>query len=784
MEQPQTLRDAPIFLMTNTFERGGSERQFVTMAGALKSHNLQVEIGCLEAVGPFRGAFDEVSEFPAGGNLYGVHSLRARRALRSHLRARGVAVAHAFDFYSNLMLIPAARFAGVPAVVGSHRQLGDLLGHARFRAQNAAFRFCDKVVCNSRAAADRLLEQGLSERKIALIPNGLPDEAFAPAAPALARRPGVTRIGMIARMNNPVKNYPGLLHASSRLIHKFPGMEVVLVGDGPLRPELEKLAATLGVQRNVRFLGDRTDIPSVLASLDISVLASFSESLPNAVLESMAAGLPVVATRVGGNRDLVREGETGYLVPPNEEISLANALERLLINPLLRAEMGRKGREVALASYSLARVRDQYEQLYASVLERKRWTPSRHHVGLRERKNAEPAGSAGEESDGVGSLKRRLRVAIVAPSLRYVGGQAVQAESLLRHWREDREIDAWFVPVDPEFPGWLGKIEGIPVARTVVRTPLYLSGLWRGLKGADVAHIFSASYWSFLLAPSPALCVAKLRGAKSVINYHSGEARDHLSHWRTALPVLRAADARVVPSRYLVDVFREFGLQARVVPNTIDMDEFRYRPRIPLRPWFICSRGFGAYYSVDLVVRAFAEVRQEFPDARLILLGNGSQEQEVKKLVRDLALGGVEFTGAVPHEAIGAQYDRADFFINASWLDNMPISILEAFAAGIPVVTTAPDGIRYLVEHERTGLLCAPGDWRALAANALRLLHDPRLALRLAETAREQAGQYGWNAVRQEWLAVYRDATACDSPAAARASAPLRHDTPGVGGRT
>ncbi|MGH9469400.1 MAG: glycosyltransferase [Terriglobia bacterium] len=771
MQQSATLREAPIFLMTNSFERGGSERQFVVLAGALKSAQLRVEIGCLEQIGPFRDGFAGVKEFPAGGNLYGLHSLRSRMALKRHLQGRSIAVAHAFDFYSNLMLIPAARFAGVPVVIGSHRQLGDLLGPSRFAAQGVAFRFCDRVVCNSRAAAARLLDQGLPERKIALIPNGLPEEAFRPAEPALPRRPGIARIGMVARMNSPVKNYPGLLHAAARLVPKFPEIEVLLVGDGPLRPELERLAATLRLQRHVRFLGDRTDVSAVLASMDISVLTSFSESLPNAILESMAAGLPVVATRVGGNCDLVREGETGLLVPPNEEISLASALERLLVDPMLRSQFGRRAREIARADYSLERVRELYEQLYADLLDRKRWAGSRPHNiaassgrrGSDASRSSQPEAvipeqspAGGADPPGAAAARTKLSVAIVAPSLRYLGGQAVQADFLLRHWRNDAEVEAWFVPVDPPFPRWLRGVARVPVARTAVRTPLYLAGLWRGLKGADVAHIFSASYWSFLLAPFPALMIAKARGAKALINYHSGEARDHLSHWKTALPVLRAADSRVVPSGYLIDVFREFGLGAKIVPNAIDLGQFSYRPRLPLRPWFICSRGFGAYYSVDHVVRAFAHVKREFSDARLLLLGSGPQESEVRQLVRSLKLDGVEFTGPVPRDEIGAWYDRADIFINASWLDNMPISILEAFAAGAPVVTTAPEGIKYIVEHERTGLLCPPGDWQALAENAQRLLRDPGLASRLAENAHKQSRQYQWEAVREKWLAVYR----------------------------
>ncbi len=350
----------------------------------------------------------------------------------------------------------------------------------------------------------------------------------------------------------------------------------------------------------------------------------------------------------------------------------------------------------------------------------------------------------------------KLRVAIVAPSLRWTGGQAVQADLLVRHWQNDPAVEVCFIPIDSELPRWLGWVKRIPFLRTVVREPFYLAALWRGLRDVEIAHIFSASYWSFLLAPVPAWLVARLRRKKTLINYRSGEARDHLRGWRTAVPVLRRADRLVVPSAYLVDVFREFGLEAKAVPNVVDLNQFSYRPRRPLRPFLICTRGLKPYYSVDLVVRAFARVKREFADARLCLVGKGSQEEAIGALVRDLKLGDIEFAGAVSRQEIGRFYDQADIFINASWLDNMPVSILEAFASGTPVVTTAPEGIRYLVEHERTGLLCAPGDWQALAENVTRLLREPDLALRLARNAFEESRRYRWEAVRAQWLEVYR----------------------------
>jgi glycosyltransferase involved in cell wall biosynthesis len=739
----------PVFLMINSFETGGSERQFAYIGRSLDPSSFQVHLGCIRQGGLLPEGVTEVPRFPLGGSLYGPQSLRTRWRLARHLRQRKVSIAHAFDFYTNLTLIPAARLARVPVVIGSHRQIGDLLTRAQFRAQLAALRLCDAVVCNSRAAAERLIESGLPENRINLIGNGLPPESFAEVAPALPHREGRLRVGMVARMNDRSKNHSGFLRVAAALCRKFSNVEFVLAGDGPLRPELEREAESLGVRDRVNFLGARTDISAVLACLDVSVLSSSSESLSNVILESMAAGLPVVANLVGGNHELVTS-DRGILVPAQDYEAMASAIERLLKDPQLRTQMGRDGKKFVHANFSLTSVSNRYQALYTGLLTKKNW-------------RASPVSS---RSTTAGS-KGRMRIAIVAPTLRYVGGQAVQADLLLRQWHDDRDVDAQFLPVDPTFPAGLVWAERIPVLRTVIRQPLYVAALWRRLKNAEISHIFSASYSSFLLAPLPAWIVARLHGKKTLINYRSGEARDHLQRSRIARAVLAKTDRLVVPSGYLVDVFREFGLHAEVVPNIVDLSQFCYRLRQALRPHLVCTRGFHPYYCIDVAVQAFAEVQQQFPEARLDLVGQGPLEGEIRNLVRKLNLKHVNFTGVASRQEIGRFYDQADIFINASRLDNMPVSIIEAFACGTPVVTTAPESIRYLVEHERTGLLSEPGDAHALAKNVIRLLQDPELATRLSLQAHEESRRYRWHAVREQWLDVYRS-MACEKEEVAR----------------
>jgi glycosyltransferase involved in cell wall biosynthesis len=357
-----------LFLMINTLETGGSERQFAALAGAIRPERFKIYLGCLRHVGPLALRVKDITEFPLGGSYFSWQALRSGLALARWLRAKGIAVAHAFDFYANLMLLPIARLAGVRAVVGSHRQLGDLLTPTQFRAQAAAFRFCDRIVCNSQAAANRLSEYGVSVRKLVVIPNGLTREAFVRADPILLREEGIVRVGMIGRMNVAYKNQAAFVRAAKRICQRYDQVEFILVGDGVFRPEFERLAQGLGLGSRVRFLGEQDDIPSVLAALDLIVVPSASESLPNVILEAMAAGIPVVATRVGGIPEVVEHERTGLLVPQGDEDQLVEAIERLIRQPSLRTEYGCRARENALSCFQWDRVSSRFEDLYDDLL--------------------------------------------------------------------------------------------------------------------------------------------------------------------------------------------------------------------------------------------------------------------------------------------------------------------------------------------------------------------------------------------------------------------------------
>jgi L-malate glycosyltransferase len=323
----------------------------------------------------------------------------------------------------------------------------------------------------------------------------------------------------------------------------------------------------------------------------------------------------------------------------------------------------------------------------------------------------------------------------------------------------DGSVAPWIVPIDPLPPAPIDRLLGVKYLRTLVTQLSYWPLLVRELRRADVVHVFAASYTSFLLAPLPAVIVAKLLGKPIVLNYHSGEAPDHLRRSAVARFVLRhVVDANVVPSAFLRNVFRSFEIDAEVVPNVVNLQQFTYRVRDPLQPRLLCTRNMEPLYNLSCVLRAFAKIQTHYPAATLTLVGSGSQDAALRREAAALGVRHVTFVGRVAPSDIHHYYGNADIYVQAPSIDNMPLSLLEAFASGLPVVSTDVGGVPSMLRHGVDGLLVGDNDADALAGQVIQLLADPALARRVAESAYRTLGAYEWSVVRNGWLHAYHRA--------------------------
>ena len=356
----------PVCVVMTRFEPGGTERQMTELIRRLDQNRFAVHVACFHREGGWLPRVVEraasVTEFPIHGFAKPATAWQLLAFARWCRRMR-FAVVQTCDLYANIFGLPGAALGGVPVRIGSRRELNPDKSLSQIRLQRLAYRYARKVVANSPAAQRILEREGLAPASIAVIPNGVDLAAFEARSPA----PAIRRFIVVANLR-PEKSHETLLAAVAALREECPDIEVEIVGDGPRRREIETLASREGVASNVTFLGHREDVPSLLANADAFVLPSRSEAFPNSAIEAMAAGLPVIASAVGGLLDLIEHGRTGLLVPAGDSNALAAAMRSVVRSPERAIAMGRAARSEVQQRYSFDRMVSAFEHLYLSAL--------------------------------------------------------------------------------------------------------------------------------------------------------------------------------------------------------------------------------------------------------------------------------------------------------------------------------------------------------------------------------------------------------------------------------
>jgi glycosyltransferase involved in cell wall biosynthesis len=242
-----------------------------------------------------------------------------------------------------------------------------------------------------------------------------------------------------------------------------------------------------------------------------------------------------------------------------------------------------------------------------------------------------------------------------------------------------------------------------------------------------------------------------------VVVLHGGTLPGLLTNSRRRLlNVLKGARRVVSPSTYLAGVFADY-VKVEIIPNAVSLDKYAFRLRTRPEPRFLYLRAFHVGYGPLTAIKAFAIVKEKYPDARLVMAGPELDDvlPKCKSLTRELRLeGNVEFLGRVPKSEIPALGNECDIFVNPTFVDNTPVSVVEAMAMGMCLITTNVGGLPYLLKHGDTGLLVSPGDEVEMAAAMLSVLEQPGLAARLSNNARLAAEKMDWNTVSHQWSSL------------------------------
>jgi glycosyltransferase involved in cell wall biosynthesis len=355
--------------MLTSFDVGGTERQTVELVKRLDPERFAVHVACFHKRGPLLGALPDsmpIEAFPVRG-FRRPASIGQWWRFAQWCRHVGARVVHTCDLYSNVFGLTAAAAARVPVRIGSRREIvtGDKT-RVQLAGQRLAYRVAHAVVANAPAVVTRLEREGIPPARIHLIPNGVDLAAYDGGR---IRRRGSNRITVVANLR-PEKGHDVLIDAAPGILAARPDAEFLIAGSGPMAADLAARAANKGVADRFWFLGHCDNVPGLLAESDLFVLPSRSEALPNALIEAMAAGLPVVATSVGGIPDLIASGVTGLIVPPNDPVALARAIVHLLNQADHAAVLGQAARARVQRDYAFSRMVASVEQLYLAEIER------------------------------------------------------------------------------------------------------------------------------------------------------------------------------------------------------------------------------------------------------------------------------------------------------------------------------------------------------------------------------------------------------------------------------
>jgi len=378
-----------VLFIIDSFEQGGSERQAMQLLTQLHhSGQCRVRLACLQNRGSLRAEADqlgtgEIHEY-ALNSFYDLNFARQLGRLVYFIKEKEIDIVHTHCFYTNIFGMTGSFLAGARGRVTSKGETDGFRTPMQKRAERVAYRLSHRVIANCLVVQNQLIREGVSPAKIIQHYNGLDMERLKVDAglkreevlAALGLAPSRRYISIVANLRNPVKDHPMFLRAAARVRAAVPGVGFVIAGEGELMEELREFAKQLEIQNDVFFIGRCDNVANLLFASEIGVLSSKAEGFANAILEYMAAGLPVVATDVGGVREAIADGETGYVVASGDDKKMAEGIIELLNEPGRARSMGELGKLTVAQKFSCDRHLQNTLELYEELLSKPKPAPS------------------------------------------------------------------------------------------------------------------------------------------------------------------------------------------------------------------------------------------------------------------------------------------------------------------------------------------------------------------------------------------------------------------------
>lgn len=535
------------------------------------------------------------------------------------------------------------------------------------------------------------------------------------------------------------KGFSYLLHAVHLLARRKCKVELVLVGHGPLLSQYRSIVRSLGLGAVVRFTGwlqfEEVEQQMRTANILVHPSSTIGDGVPTVIKEAMAIGTPVIATRVAGIPELLGDGERGLLVEPANAKVLADAIEELLDDDELQQRFRVRAR---------CYVEDELDYRRNGAEMAAIMRASRRRGGIQELEKTHLPRNGYGAPPSVGQGRRPERgILLVGNFLSQRPGTHSIAE----------ELGARLAKV-----GWT-VVTSSNVANRPVRLTDMLSTVWMKRERYDLAHVDVFSDKAFIWAE--AVCWMLRRADKPyVLTLRGGSLPEFALRWPDRMRrLLRSAHVVTTPSSYLYEHMEPYADALRLVPNPIDLASYKFTLRRSATPKLVWLRSFHHVYNPELAPRVLAHLNDDYPSCRLLMVGPDKGEGTLRSVRDEISNLGiqhkVELPGGVPKKDVPRWLSKGDIFLNTTNVDNAPVSVLEAMACGLCVVSTNVGGIPYLLEDGRDALLVPPGDEKAMADAVRSILKDPKIATDLSRNGRIKAEQLAWSKVFPEWTRLF-----------------------------